>query len=90
MAQALPDLPPFDPDEDSGTTPQRWKQYLLRIETALEASVITDDKRKCAVLLHRGGERIHEIEQTLTYEKATEGDKFKNLCTALTSYFEPK
>ena len=88
MASTLPDLPPFDPDTDPASTPQRWTQYLRRLNTALEAWDIKDDKRKCAVLLHRGGEKIHTIEEHLTYTK-TEGDTFKNLCTALTQHFQP-
>ena len=24
------ELPPFDPDEDPSTTPQRWKNYLRK------------------------------------------------------------
>ena len=90
MASTLPDLPPFDPELDPSTTPQRWSQYLARVETALEAWAINNDKQKCAVLLHRGGEKIHEIEQNLTYDRAEKDKKFENLTNALTAHFEPK
>ena len=42
------------------------------------------------MLLHRGGEKIHEIEQNLTYDRAEKDKKFENLTNALTAHFEPK
>ena len=85
----IPEFPPFDPDKDPATTPQRWGQYLRKVDNALTAWGITDDDRKHAFLIHYGGDKIETIEQTLTYTKAKDV-KFKNLSEALTAYFEPK
>ena len=83
------DLPPFNPDEDPSSTPQRWKSYLRKLERALVAWNIKDDSRMASILLHCGGDKLDEIEQTLTYDK-TEGSVFANLSKALTDHFEPK
>ena len=88
MATAIPDLPPFDPDDDPLSVVQRWKQYLRRVDTALIASNITDDKRQWAVLLHWAGEKVQSIEAQLTYDK-TDGQHYKSLHKALTQHFEP-
>ena len=86
----LTDIPPFDPDEDPYTTPQRWKDYLRKIERALQAWDIKDDGRRHSVLLHCGGDKLDKIEQHLTYDKTEKDALFKNCCEAFTTYFEPK
>ena len=87
-ASVLPDIPPFDPDEDLSTTPQRWEAYLERIDIVLVACNITEDKRKWAVQ-HLAGEKVQVIIKHLTYDK-TDGNHYKNLHKALTAHFEPK
>ena len=86
----LTDIPPFDPDVDPYTTPQRWKDYLRKIERALQAWDIKDDGRRHSVLLHCGGDKLDKIEQHLTYDKTEKDALFKNCCEAFTTYFELK
>ena len=51
MASSLPELPPFDPDEDPSLVPLRWKRYLRNVDMSLLAADIADHKRRWAYLL---------------------------------------
>ena len=54
--------PPFDPDATAGASlAPRWKTWVSDFKTYLVANAITDDTRKCALLLYLAGPRVREI-----------------------------
>ena len=91
MASSLPELPPFDPDEDPSLVPLRWKRYLRNVDMSLLAADIADHKRRWAYLLRSAGEKVQILEEHLEYAKGGDDtDHYKALHEALTTHFEPK
>ena len=81
----IPALPSFNP-EPTDTAASRWDRWIKRFENYLVAKDITKDTRKCALLLHHGGEEVFEIKEALT----TGEEKYEELKGKLTDYFAPK
>ena len=66
MANAMPSLAPFDVHTDPSSVNLRWKKWLRRFEDAMVGFDITDAKRQRALLLHYGGEQLHDLFDTLS------------------------
>ncbi len=87
MANALdlPAVPPFSVP-DHRTLAQRWEKWTKSLDYYLRTSGVTDQKRKCAVLLHLAGPDVQEIFETLP----DTGDDYKTAVEKLNEYFKPK
>ena len=88
MATSLPPFPPFDVDDDSTATGQRWSKWKKRFENFLLAMDITDETRKRALLLHYIGSPAFDIFETLT-DTGEEKD-YKKAMDWLTEHFTPQ
>ena len=82
----VPGVHPFHPHGDPNKIAQTWDKWKKSFQYFLDASGITNDKRKKAMLLHMAGPETQEVFDTLipandTYDKALE---------ALTSHFSVK
>ena len=60
---AIPNLPPFIPDDDPTSVAQRWKRWSDRFDNLMTAMNITDNNRKKALLLHFAGESVYAVFQ---------------------------
>ena len=65
MALNMQPFQHFDPDSETATVSQRWKNWKSRFENFLVANNITNNTRKRALLLHHAGERVCDIFETL-------------------------
>ena len=82
-------LPEFNPDSEVGSSvSKRWETWLKEFSMYVVANGITDDTRKCALLLYMAGSRVREIFDTLTDTGAD--DAFGTAKTKLTEYFKPQ
>ena len=103
MAQALPTYPPFDPDEEISSLPQKWEDWTSGLDDLLAACAITGHERKFSVLKFYGGEKLRKLEKQLTYDRTVrfganpnanpavvgEPDHYRALKEALTAHFAP-
>ena len=64
---------------------RRWNIYRQEVELFLQASGISSDVQKRAILLHSSGRRVQEIFSTLT----NTGTSYNEACIALDGYFKP-
>ena len=64
---------------------KRWGTYRDEVDLFLQASGITQDTQKRAILLHSSGKRVREIFSTLT----NTGTTYKEACDALDAHFKP-
>ena len=87
MLNVLPPFPSFDYETDKANAGVHWDKWVQRLENLFVAMNITDDNRKRALLLHYGGERVHDI---FTAEKGDAGDEYKDAKKVLTDYFKPQ
>ena len=99
----LPSYPPFDPDEEITSLPQKWEEWSDGLEDLLAACGITDHQRKWSTLKFYGGEKLRKLEKQLTYNKDTPyganaaadppvlgtPDCYRRLKEALTAHFAP-
>ena len=75
-------LPEFNPDSEVGASlATRWMNWLDDFEMFILASGITDEKRKCALLLYQAGQ--HQLPNT------GPAADYKTTTDKLTEYFEP-
>ena len=100
---SLPSYPPFDPDEEISSLPQKWEVWSDGLEDLLAACGITDHQRKWSTLKFYGGEKLRKLEKQLTYNKDTPygadpaadppvpgaPDCYRRLKEALTAHFAP-
>lgn len=82
----LPLLEPFDVD-DTRNIDRRWELYREEVELFLQASGISSDTQKRAILLHTSGKRVREIFSTLS---DTVGTTYAEACSALDTHFKPQ
>ena len=66
---ALPSYPPFDPDEEILSLPQKWEEWSDGLEDLIVTCGITDHERKWSTLKFFGGEKLRKLEKQLTYDK---------------------
>ena len=59
--------------------------YRAEVELFLQASGVTNDGQKRAILLHTSGKRVREIFATLH-----QGTSYAEACKTLDDYFKPK
>lgn len=85
MAQPLPTFQSFDLAPRESTGP-RFEKWVKRLENLFAATKTTDKKQKVAMLLHYGGEELHDVYDTLDVS----GDDIYTLSVdALKKHFEP-
>jgi hypothetical protein len=72
------------------TAAQRWDRWLARFSNFVEASNLTDDDRKKAVLLHVAGEEIFDIYMVRLTDQEREEATFDVVVDELNSYFRPR
>ena len=80
-------IPPFECDNDPTTIGPRWERWINRFENYLTAVNITNDARWKALLLHLGGERVHDIYDNDTLSSAD--DNYTAAKDNLDTYFKP-
>ena len=86
---ALEPVPEFRPDEEIGAIlSPRGRDWLSDFDMFLDASGITDSKRKRALLLYQAGSRVREIFKQLPDTGADEDFDTANEKHCL--YFEPQ
>ena len=86
---SLHPIPEFNPDTEVGASlATRWKKWLADFDMYLAASGITNNARKCALLLYQAGARVREIFAQL--EDTGNADAFDTAKQKLTAYFEPQ
>ena len=82
-------MPAFNPDAEVGVSLAAcWKTWLTDFDMFLAASSITDNTRKCALLLYQAGARVREIFAQL--HDTGNADAFDTAKQKLTAYFEPQ
>ena len=79
----VPTIPPFKPKGEPTSVAQRWEKWIKSFNYFVDASGITNDNRKKALLLHLAGTDTQEIFDTLT---PTE-DTFIAALQALNTHF---
>jgi hypothetical protein len=85
---ACNDIPTPKPFKVTGTNTnlsKSWATYIKRFDYYIQATGITKDEQKRALLLHLGGDEIQDIFETLDC-----GNSFADAIDALTEYFNPK
>ena len=99
----LPSYPPFDPDEEISSLPQKWEEWSDGLEDLMVTCGITDHERKWSTLKFFGGEKLRKLEKQLTYDKTAPfgadpnaqpavlgtPDSYRRLKEALTAHFAP-
>lgn len=86
---SIPNFPEFDCVCDSSTG-TRWNKYRKRFENMITAINVTDPNRSLALLLHCGGERLHDIYETLSVTKEAAETDFTAALRCLNNYFQPQ
>lgn len=81
----LPCLEEFNVD-DIRNIDRKWELYREEVSLFLQASGITSDAQKRAILLHTSGKRVREIFSTLE----NTGSTYDEACAALDSHFKPQ
>ena len=86
---SLHPVPEFNPDIEVGVSlANRWQNWLIDFKMFIAASGITNNARKCALLLHQAGSRIRDIFAQLSDTgKANDFDTAKD---KLTQHFQPQ
>ena len=80
----LQSLEAFDADNVQNID-KRWELYRQEVDLFIQASGITNDVQKRAILLHSSGKRVREIFSTL----ANTGTSYDEACTSLDTHFKP-
>ena len=65
----LPSYPPFDPDEEISSLPQKWEEWSDGLEDLMAACGITEHERKWSTLKFFGGEKLRKLEKQLTTKR---------------------
>ena len=100
---SIPSYPPFDPDDEISSLPQKFEEWSDGLEDLMATCGITDHQRKWSTLKFFGGEKLRKVEKQLTYDKdAPYGadpaaqppvvgtvNNYKRLKEALTARFAP-
>ena len=100
---SIPSYPPFDPDDEISSLPQKFEEWSDGLEDLMATCGITDHQRKWSTLKFFGGDKLRKVEKQLTYDKdapygadptaqpAVPGtvDNYKRLKEALTAHFAP-
>ncbi|CAB4029330.1 Hypothetical predicted protein [Paramuricea clavata] len=88
MASSLAPFSPFNVEDDSTATVQRWTKWKKRFENFLLAMDIDDETRKRALLSHYIGSSAFDIFETI---KDTGAEKdYKKAMDRLTKHFTPQ
>ena len=87
MANHLQPMSPFLPQSDPTNTSARWSLWMERFDNYLRALNITNEGRKRALLLYRGGDDVYKIFKILS--DTGEDNDYVAAVAALTKYFEP-
>ena len=93
---AIPNLPPFIPDDDTTSVAQRWKRWSDRFDNLMTAMNITDNNRKKALLLHLAGESVYDVFQGLIVPDVAEDadpaedNVYLRAKRALDAHFDPQ
>ena len=82
----VPGVHPFHPHGDPNKIAQTWDKWQKSFQYFLDASGITNYKRKKAMLLHMAGPETQEVFDTLT----PANDTYDKALEALTSHFSVK
>ena len=85
MAKFMQNLPGLESSnvDDSSNLDRRWELCRAEIELFLQASGVTKDDKKRAILLHTSGKRVREIFATLH-----QGTSYAEACKTIT--YKPK
>ena len=89
MAKTISNIPAvenFIVEEGGANLAKKWNIWKEDFTLYLDATGVTQDTQKKALLLHLGGKDIKSIYRTL---KKTE-DKYGDVVKSLDDYFEPK
>ena len=62
----VPELPPFNPNDDISSLAISWKKWLSRLENLFVGFATAEAKRRKSLLLYYGGDRLNKIYATLT------------------------
>jgi len=93
---AIPNLPPFIPDDDPTSVAQRWKRWSYRFDNLMTAMNVTDNNRKKALLLHLAGEAVYDVFQGLIVPAVAEDadpvedNVYLRAKRALDAHFDPQ
>ena len=79
-------FPKFNINKDVNNVYTPWEKYVSRFETYLTAMAITEENQQRALLLHLGGDEIHDVFDSLTEP----GTTFATLKAAFEAYFKPR
>ena len=87
-------FPKFEVSGDENTVTQRWIKWVRALQYKIDASGITKNERKRAMLLHYAGLEVQEIWATLEETVESEGippggNVFTACVNALTEFFKP-
>ena len=86
-----PTFQTFNIEEDIISLSTKWTRYVSRFENFCVAYEITDQNRKCALLLHSAGENVQNIFDTLTINSHTGSQtQYSVTLDALNEHFIPK
>ena len=70
MANAtLPPYPVFDTEDDISALPQKWEEWVDRLEDLMSALAITDHARRWSMMKFYGGDKLRKPEKQLQYDK---------------------
>ncbi|XP_062610673.1 uncharacterized protein K02A2.6-like [Saccostrea cucullata] len=82
----LPCVPQFVIGGELTNVAQRWDDWMKRFKYYMEASGVTTQKQKRALLLHLAGPEVQDIYDTIEHT----GEKFDDIVNDLNTYFAPR
>ena len=74
----------FDPDKEE------WTSYVERLNYYLIANEVTDDTKKCAILMSGCGPTTYKTIRSLVDSETRKTIKYNDLVEIVTSHFDPK
>ncbi|KAJ1184587.1 hypothetical protein NDU88_001391 [Pleurodeles waltl] len=81
-------LPPFSYLADPATAAPQWRQWIGHLQHYFRATCETDGAIKRSIMLHMGGDELHELFEDLPNTRAD--DNFDATVAALNRYFDPQ
>ena len=74
----------FDPAKEE------WTSYVERLNYYLIANDVSDDKKKCAILMSGCGPAVYKTIRSLVDADTRQTIKYDELLTLLANHFDPK